>query len=126
MWTVSVRASASSSGNQAQRAAATGASPAAIWMALIAVYVFWGSTYLAIRFAIQTMPPFLMAATRFLTAGVTLYAFRRLRGDAAPRPVEWRSAAIIGTLLLVLGNGTVVWAEQRIPSGVAALLVGTV
>ncbi len=97
-----------------------------IWSALIAIYIVWGSTYLAIRFAVETLPPFLMAAVRFLIAGAVLYAWRRLRGDPAPTKVEWRSAAIIGLFLLLGGNGCVVWAEQRIVSGVAALLVGTV
>ena len=97
-----------------------------IWAAMLAVYIVWGSTYLAIRFAIETLPPFLMASTRFLVAGAILYAFRRLRGDAAPQRVEWRSAAIVGVLLLVGGNGGVVWAEQFVDSGVAALLVGSV
>jgi drug/metabolite transporter (DMT)-like permease len=97
----------------------------AIWAAMISVYIAWGSTYLAIRFAVQTMPPFLMAGTRFLIAGVILYVWRRERGDPAPSKREWRSAAIIGTLLLVGGNGGVVWAEQRVVSGVAALLVGS-
>jgi drug/metabolite transporter (DMT)-like permease len=103
-----------------------GASGLSIWLAMLAVYIVWGSTYLAIRFAIETLPPFLMASTRFLIAGIILYAFRRLRGDPAPQRVEWRSAAIVGVLLLVGGNGGVVWAEQYVASGVAALLVGSV
>jgi drug/metabolite transporter (DMT)-like permease len=92
---------------------------------MIAVYIVWGSTYLAIRFAVETMPPFLMAGVRFLIAGAVLYAFRRLGGDPAPLRIEWRSAAIVGLFLLVGGNGSVVWAEQRVPSGIAALLVGS-
>jgi drug/metabolite transporter (DMT)-like permease len=91
---------------------------------MISVYIVWGSTYLAIRFAVQTMPPFLMAATRFLMAGAALFVFRRARGDAAPSDREWRSAAIIGLLLLLGGNGGVVWAEQRVNSGHAALVIG--
>jgi drug/metabolite transporter (DMT)-like permease len=102
-----------------------GASSLSIWTAMLSVYVVWGSTYLAIRFAIETLPPFLMASTRFLIAGSILYAIRRLRGDPAPTRVEWRSAAIVGLLLLLGGNGGVVWAEQFVPSGVAALLVGS-
>jgi drug/metabolite transporter (DMT)-like permease len=93
-----------------------------IWVAL---YVVWGSTYLAIRFAVESLPPFLMAGVRFLLAGTVLYAWRRARGDAVPTGREWRSAAVVGLLLLVGGNGGVSWAEQRIPSGVASLLVGT-
>jgi len=100
------------------------ASATAIWVAMISVYITWGSTYLAIRFAVQTMPPFLMAGFRFLLAGSILYLWRRWSGDERPRLVHWRSAAIIGLFLLLGGNGGVVWAEQRVVSGVAALLVG--
>lgn len=100
------------------------ASVTAIWVAMISVYITWGSTYLAIRFAVQTMPPFLMAGFRFLLAGSILYFWRRWKGDERPRLVHWRSAAIIGLFLLLGGNGGVVWAEQRVVSGVAALLVG--
>ena len=100
------------------------ASLLAIWGAMLSVYIVWGSTYLAIRFAVQSMPPFLMAGFRFLVAGSILYAWRRLSGDAPARPVHWRSAAIVGLFLLLGGNGGVVWAEQRVVSGVAALMVG--
>ena len=92
---------------------------------MIMVYIVWGSTYLAIRFAVETMPPFLMAAVRFLVAGAILYGWRRLAKDPAPQRIEWRSAAIIGFLLLVGGNGGVVWAEQYVASGIAALVVGS-
>jgi drug/metabolite transporter (DMT)-like permease len=102
------------------------ASSASIWAGMLAVYIAWGSTYLAMRFAIQTMPPFLMASARFLVAGSILYVWRRLSGDPAPRRNHWRSAAIIGLFLLLGGNGGVVWAEQFVVSGVAALLVGAV
>lgn len=95
-----------------------------IWSALIAVYIVWGSTYLAIRFAVETMPPFLMAATRFLIAGGILFVFRRMAGDALPTRRQWKSAAIVGLLMLLGGNGGVVWAEQHVVSGIAALLVG--
>jgi drug/metabolite transporter (DMT)-like permease len=101
-------------------------SSAAIWSALIAIYIVWGSTYLAIRFAVETMPPFLTAGFRFLIAGGVLYIFRRLRGDKAPLRLEWRSAAIVGLFLLVGGNGGLMWAEQRVASGIAALLIGSV
>jgi drug/metabolite transporter (DMT)-like permease len=91
------------------------------------LYVVWGSTYLAILFAIETLPPFLMASLRFFIAGSLLYAWSRsVSGAAAPSLAQWRAAAIVGVLLLVGGNGLVVWSEQRIASGVAALLVGTV
>jgi drug/metabolite transporter (DMT)-like permease len=98
----------------------------AIWSALITVYLIWGSTYLAIRYAVETMPPFLMAAVRFIISGGFLYALRRFSGDPQPNAVEWRSAIIIGIFLLVGGNGGVVWAEQFVTSSLAALLVATV
>jgi drug/metabolite transporter (DMT)-like permease len=104
-------------------AKATGVS---IWAALIAIYIVWGSTYLAIRFAVETMPPFLAAGFRFLIAGAVLYAFRRLRGDPTPLRIEWRSAAIAGLFLLVGGNGGVMWAEQRVASGIASLMIASV
>jgi drug/metabolite transporter (DMT)-like permease len=94
-----------------------------IAFALALVYVLWGGTYLGMRLAIATIPPFLMAGTRYLCAGAILYAFARLRGAAPPRPVHWRSAAIVGLLLLAIGNGGVVWSEQRVSSGMAALLI---
>ncbi len=100
--------------------------PASVWLALLAVYLVWGSTYLAIRFAIESIPPFLMAGTRFLTSGLILYGFMRFQGIAPPRSIHWRSALIIGFFLLVVGNGGVSWAEKWVPSGIAALLVGTV
>ncbi len=96
-----------------------------IWLALIAVYIAWGSTYLAIRFAVESMPPFLMAATRFLIAGMVVYIWRRMAGDPPPTRTQWRSAIIIGLFLLLGGNGGVTWAEQRIDSGMAALLVAS-
>ncbi|MDP9131240.1 MAG: EamA family transporter [Candidatus Binatota bacterium] len=100
-------------------------SPVLIWTALSAVYLIWGSTYLAIRFTVETFPPFLSAAARFIISGAVLYLCRRLCGDAAPSRYEWRSATVIGILLLVGGNGAVVWAARYIPSSLAALLVAT-
>jgi drug/metabolite transporter (DMT)-like permease len=96
-----------------------------IWLAMIVVYITWGSTYLAIRYAVQTMPPFLMGATRFLISGIILYIWRRLTGDPAPTRLQWRSAGIIAIFLLVGGNGGVTWAEQHVASGIAALVVGS-
>jgi drug/metabolite transporter (DMT)-like permease len=96
-----------------------------IWLGLLAVYISWGTTYLAIRFAVETIPPFLMAATRFLIAGLIVYTWRRLAGDPRPSRLQWRSAAIIGLLLLTGGIGGVAWAEQRVASGVAALIVAS-
>jgi drug/metabolite transporter (DMT)-like permease len=105
------------------------ASPGAIWAALITVYVVWGSTYLAIAVAIETLPPLLMAAVRFLIAGALLYVWAIRRGDRRsdrPTRAQWGAAAIVGTLLLLGGNGLVVLAERTVPSGIAALLVATV
>ncbi len=102
------------------------ASGLAIWSAMIALYIVWGSTYLAIRFVVETMPPFLAAGFRFLIAGAVLYAFSRLRGQKASARVEWRSAAIVGLFLIVGGNGSVMWAEQRVSSGIAALMIASV
>ena len=98
--------------------------PLAVWSALFVLYVIWGSTYLAIRFAVETLPPFLMASVRFLISGGILHLWCRARRDPAPTNRQWRSAAIVGIFLLVGGNGGVVWAEQRIASSVASLLVG--
>lgn len=94
--------------------------------AFAAIYIIWGSTYLAIRYAVETLPPFLMAGTRFLTAGALLYGWQRFRGIDRPKRVYWRSAAIIGGFLLLGGNGGVTWAEKTVPSGVTALLITTV
>jgi drug/metabolite transporter (DMT)-like permease len=94
-----------------------------IALALAIVYLVWGSTYLAIRFAIETLPPLLMASARFLLAGGLLYAWSRWRGAERPQGVHWRSAAVVGGLLLFVGNGIVVWAEQWVDSGLTALLV---
>lgn len=101
-------------------------STAKLVAAFAAVYVIWGSTYLAILYAIETLPPFLMAGVRFLIAGAVLYAWAWLRGASRPAKVHWKSAVIIGAMLLLGGNGAVVWSEQRVASGLAALLVATV
>jgi drug/metabolite transporter (DMT)-like permease len=94
--------------------------------AFAAVYLIWGSTYLAIRFAIETIPPLLMASVRFLLAGTLLYAWSRSRGAAKPTTAQWRAAAVVGALFFVGGNGCVVLAEQWVPSGLVALLVAVV
>lgn len=99
---------------------------AGILAALGVIYLVWGSTYLAIRLAIDTVPPFIMAGVRFSFAGLLLYGFARPRAGAAPTLAHWRSAAIVGCLMLVGGNGMVSWSEQYVPTGLAALLVGTV
>jgi drug/metabolite transporter (DMT)-like permease len=89
------------------------------------VYVIWGSTYLAIAYAVDTLPPFAMASARFLMAGAILYAWARRQGSPPPSRRQWRSAAVVGGLLLLGGNGAVVWAAQWVPSGLVALLVAT-
>lgn len=100
-----------------------------VWLALIVVYVVWGSTYLAIRVADETIPPFLMAGVRFLIGGTLLFAWSIRRGDRAADPIgapQWRAAAVAGALLLLGGNGLLVWAELRVPTGVSALIIATV
>ncbi len=99
---------------------------ALIWAALLSVYIIWGSTYLAIRFAIETLPPFLMASFRFFTAGLLMFAWRRFSGDALPTARQWRDTAVVGLFLLLGGNGLVVWAEQYVSSSIAALMVASV
>lgn len=94
--------------------------------AMAAVYVLWGSTFLSVRVAIETIPPFVMVCARFLIAGGLLLAWTRLRGHPRPTASEWRAAAITGLLTLGVGNGTIAWAEQRVPSGIAALIVASV
>lgn len=98
----------------------------ALVAAFAAIYLVWGSTYLAIRIAIETLPPFAMAGGRFIIAGVALYAWARWRGAAKPTAAHWKSALILGAFLLLGGNGAVVWSEKTVPSGVVALLVATV
>ncbi len=96
-----------------------------IWLALISLYIVWGSTYLAIRFAVETIPPFLMAGTRNLTAGLILYVWMRVSKKGKPTRSEWKTAGIIGLFLLVGGNGLVSWSEQRVVSSIAAVIVGS-
>jgi len=100
-------------------------SRAKILIAFLAIYIIWGSTYLFIRFGVETLPPFMMAGGRFVAAGSVLYGWLRWRGVPGPTMRQWRSAAAIGALLLLVGNGGVTWAEQVIPSGVTALLIST-
>jgi len=97
-----------------------------IALAFLSIYAIWGSTYLAIRFAVETFPPFLMAAIRFLIAGGALYAWMRLKGAPRPTRANWKAATIVGGLLLLGGNGGVVKAEQVFPSGLTAVLITTV
>ena len=85
--------------------------------------MIWGSTYLAIRYAVETIPPFIMGGVRFLISGAMLYLWARSRGAPRPTHLNWRNAIIAGGFLLLGGNGAVVWAEQFVPSGLTALLV---
>lgn len=91
--------------------------------AFAAVYLVWGSTYLAIRYAVETLPPFLMGGARFLAAGLILFGILRARGVPVPGWTHWRNATLVGAVLLGLGNGAVNWAERGVPSGVTALLI---
>lgn len=95
-------------------------------LGLATVYLVWGSTYLAIRFAVETIPPFLMAGTRFVVAGAILYGWRRAAGFPRPTAAQWRAATVVGALMLLVGNGGVTWAEQWVESGTAALMVASV
>lgn len=100
-----------------------------IWLQVLAyaaVYLIWGSTYLAIRVAVRTLPPFLLAGCRFLLAGSILHAVLRARGVAAPTLKEWARAAVAGFLMITLGNGLVTWAETHVASNLAALLIAAV
>jgi drug/metabolite transporter (DMT)-like permease len=97
-----------------------------VMAAFAAIYVIWGSTYLGIRVAIETLPPLLMAGMRFVVAGPLLYVLARRGGAPRPTGAQWRVTAIVGALLLLGGNGFVTLAEQRVSSGLAALLVATV
>jgi len=94
--------------------------------AFLAIYIIWGSTYLAIRFVVETIPPFFMAGTRWIIAGLILYALTRLGSALAPTSLRWKRAFVIGGFLLLGGNGAVVWAEQWVPSGLTSLLIATV
>jgi drug/metabolite transporter (DMT)-like permease len=95
-------------------------------LAFAAVYIFWGSTYLAIKYAIETLPPFLMAGARFVFAGSVLLVWARFTKDyEPPKRAHWKTSFIVGTLLLLGGNGLVVFAEHHISSSLAALLIAT-
>jgi drug/metabolite transporter (DMT)-like permease len=93
-------------------------------MAFGAIYVIWGSTYLGIRVAVETLPPFLMAGARFAIAGTLLFTFLKLRGAAWPTALQWRDQAIVGVFLLLGGNAVVSWAELKTPSGITSLILG--
>jgi drug/metabolite transporter (DMT)-like permease len=99
------------------------------WKVLLAfaiIYFVWGSTYLAIRVGVREIPPFLMAGTRFLVAGSVLYAWMRTKGTPSPTAREWRGATLLAVLIFVLDYGLLFWAERRIPSGIAAVMLATI
>lgn len=98
---------------------------ATVALALAAVYLVWGSTYLAIRVGLDGFPPFVMGSLRFLSAGIAMYAFLRWRGHAAPTRAQWKNLAVLSVFLLVTGNGLVNVAEQTVSSGVAAVAVAS-
>ena len=97
-----------------------------VMLGFAAVYVVWGSTYLAIRVGVESFPPFVLAGVRHLIAGLVLYPIFRSKTGIRPTAGHWRTATVAGVLLLFVGNGGVCWAEQTVPSGIAALLVATV
>jgi drug/metabolite transporter (DMT)-like permease len=101
------------------------ARPAALLAGFATLYLVWGSTYLGIKLAVETLPPFLMASARFLLAGLVLYIVARARGTPAPTWRQWGWAVLTGALLLLGGNGLVTWGQQTVPSGRAALIVAT-
>lgn len=96
---------------------------ALVFAAFTAVYLIWGANFLAIRYAVETIPPFFMGGARFLIAGLMLYGLMRLMGTPRPGLIHWAHAAVAGILLLALANGLLNWAQKRVPSGVAALLI---
>ncbi|MBZ4421618.1 drug/metabolite exporter YedA [Myxococcus sp. RHST-1-4] len=110
----------------ASDSAPAGPSRAGLITSLVALYLIWGSTYLAIRWALQGgLPPFLMSGSRFVLAGGVLFAALWLRGAPVPTARQWGASALVGFLLLGVGNGGIVFAQQWVPSGVAALVVGS-
>ncbi len=108
-----------------RREGASGAEPR-VWLALGTVYLVWGSTYLGIRLALDGFPPFLLGAGRAGVAGAALYAFLRVRGQPPPTREEWKAAGLVGVLLLLGGNGLVMFAQQWVASGLASVVLATV
>jgi drug/metabolite transporter (DMT)-like permease len=101
----------------------------ATWKTLLAfaiIYFVWGSTYLAIRVGVQEVPPFLLAAMRFFIAGLVLTAWMKARGERLPSGPQWGSVVFLGFVLFVLDYGSLFWAEQRVPSGIAAVMLATI
>jgi drug/metabolite transporter (DMT)-like permease len=99
---------------------------AGVVLAFLAIYVLWGSTFLAIRVAVETVPPFLAAGIRFFLAGFVLYGWSRARGVRSPTALEWRNLAILGALLFLIPYSGLFWAEKTVPSGIASVLVATI
>jgi drug/metabolite transporter (DMT)-like permease len=101
----------------------------ATWKILLAfaiIYLVWGSTYLAIRIGVREMPPFLMAGFRFTAAGLVLYGWMRLQGTPAPTRRQWRGAIMLGALMFLIDYACLFWAEQRVPSGIAAVILAAI
>lgn len=99
------------------------------WKTLLAfaiIYFVWGSTFLAIRVGVREVPPFLLAAMRFLVAGLVLYGWMIVRGERSPTGRQWTSASLLAILIFVLDYGLLFWAEQRVPSGIAAVMMATI
>ncbi|HYW65994.1 MAG TPA: EamA family transporter [Candidatus Dormibacteraeota bacterium] len=99
------------------------------WKTLLAfaiIYFVWGSTFLAIRVGVREVPPLILAAMRFLVAGVVLYVWMIARGERSPSGRQWRSASILGIVIFVLDYGLLFWAERRVPSGIAAVMLATI
>jgi drug/metabolite transporter (DMT)-like permease len=99
------------------------------WKVLLAfaiIYFVWGSTFLAIRVGVREVPPFLLAAMRFLVAGIVLYGWMRARGTPSPSAREWSAATFLAVLIFVLDYGLLFWAERRVPSGIAAVMMATI
>jgi drug/metabolite transporter (DMT)-like permease len=97
-----------------------------ILLAFAIIYFVWGSTFLAIRVGVREVPPFLLAGMRFFAAGVVLYAWMRAKGTASPTRREWVAASLLAVLIFVLDYGLLFWAEQRVPSGIAAVMLATI
>ncbi len=105
------------------------ASPPRAWKVLLAfaiIYFVWGSTFLAIRVGVQEVPPFLLAGMRFLVAGIVLYVWMRARGTPSPSAREWSGASFLALLIFVFDYGLLFWAERRVPSGIAAVMMATI
>src|ERR1035441_3280930 len=97
-----------------------------VFLAFAIIYLVWGSTFLAIRVGVREVPPFLLAGMRFLVAGIVLYGWMRARGTASPTAREWGAASFLAVLIFVFDYGLLFWAERRVPSGIAAVMMATI